>query len=237
MNQPYTSPARPSATGAAYDAGLRAYMLGIYRHMGLGLIITGLVAALVANTPALSALIFGTPLKWVAMLAPLAFVFFFTFRIDRMTDAGARTAFYSFAAVMGVSMASIFLVFTGASIAQAFFVAAVMFLGMSLWGYTTGRDLSGMGSFLMMGLIGIIVAGVVNIFLASSAFSLAISVVGVAIFVGLTAWDTQRIKSEYAVYGATQAAAKLQIMGALSLYLNFVNLFQMLLNLFGEREN
>ena len=237
MNQPYTSPVRSGATGAAYDAGLRTYMLGIYRHMGLGLIITGLVAALVANTPALSALIFGTPLKWVAMLAPLAFVFFFTFRIDRMTDAGARTAFYSFAGVMGVSMASIFLVFTGASIAQAFFVAAAMFLGMSLWGYTTGRDLSGMGSFLMMGLIGIIVAGVVNIFLASSAFSLAISVVGVAIFVGLTAWDTQRIKSEYAVYGATQAAGKLQIMGALSLYLNFVNLFQMLLNLFGEREN
>lgn len=235
MNQPFTSPARPRATGVAYDAGLRAYMLGIYRHMGFGLIITGIVAALVAGTPALTALIFGTPLKWVAMFAPLAFVFFFTFRIDRMTDAGARAAFYGFAAVMGVSMASIFLVFTGASIAQAFFVSAAMFLGMSLWGYTTGRDLSKMGSFLMMGLIGIIVASVVNLFLASSAFNLAISIVGVAIFVGLTAWDTQRMKSEYAVYGGTEAAAKLQVMGALSLYLNFVNLFQMLLNIFGER--
>ncbi|MDB5703693.1 MAG: inhibitor (BI)/YccA family protein [Sphingomonas bacterium] len=236
MNTPFSTPASGRATGAAFDAGLRAHMLGVYRNMGLGLIITGIVAALIGNTPALYQPIFGTPLKYVAIFAPLAFIFFFTFRIEKMTDAGARTAFYAFSAVMGVSLASIFVIFTGASIAQTFFIAASMFLGMSLWGYTTGRDLTKMGSFLMMGLIGIIVASVVNIFLGSPVIQLVVSIAGVAIFTGLTAWDTQRIKSEYAVYGGTEAAAKLQVMGALSLYLNFVNLFQLLLGLFGERE-
>jgi FtsH-binding integral membrane protein len=230
VNTPFSAPAQGRLAGAAFDAGLRAHMLGVYRNMGLGLIVTGIVAALIGNTPALYQPIFGTPLKYVAIFAPLAFVFFFTFRIDRMTDAGARTAFYAFAAVMGVSLASIFVIFTGASI------AASMFLGMSLWGYTTGRDLTKAGSFLTMGLIGIVVAGLVNIFLASPVLHLVISLVGVAIFTGLTAWDTQRIKSEYAVYGGTEAAAKLQVMGALSLYLNFVNIFQLLLTFFGERE-
>ena len=236
MNTPFSTPASSRATGAAFDAGLRAHMLGVYRNMGLGLIITGIVAALIGNTPALYQPIFGTPLKYVAIFAPLAFIFFFTFRIEKMTDAGARTAFYAFSAVMGVSLASIFVIFTGASIAQTFFIAASMFLGMSLWGYTTGRDLTKMGSFLMMGLIGIIVASVVNIFLGSPMIQMVVSIAGVAIFTGLTAWDTQRIKSDYAVYGGTEAAAKLQVMGALSLYLNFVNLFQLLLGLFGERE-
>lgn len=236
MNTQYSTPAQGRLAGAAFDAGLRAHMLGVYRNMGLGLIVTGIVAALIGNTPALYQPIFGTPLKYVAIFAPLAFVFFFTFRIDRMTDAGARTAFYAFAAVMGVSLASIFVIFTGASIAQTFFIAASMFLGMSLWGYTTGRDLTKAGSFLMMGLIGIVVAGLVNIFLASPVLHLVVSLVGVAIFTGLTAWDTQRIKSEYAVYGGTEAVAKLQVMGALSLYLNFVNIFQLLLTFFGERE-
>lgn len=236
MNTPFSSPAQGRLAGAAFDAGLRAHMLGVYRNMGLGLIVTGIVAALIGNTPALYQPIFGTPLKYVAIFAPLAFVFFFTFRIDRMTDAGARTAFYAFAAVMGVSLASIFVIFTGASIAQTFFIAASMFLGMSLWGYTTGRDLTKAGSFLMMGLVGIVVASVVNIFLGSPVLHLVISLAGVAIFTGLTAWDTQRIKSEYAVYGGTEAVAKLQVMGALSLYLNFVNLFQLLLTFFGDRE-
>ena len=222
---------------AKYDAGLRTHMLGVYRNMGLGLVITGLVAFAVASTPALAAAIFGTPLKWVAIFAPLAFIMFFTFRIEKMTDAGARTAFYAFSAVMGVSLASVFLVFTGASIAQAFFSAAGMFLAMSLWGYTTGRDLTKMGSFLMMGLIGIVIASVVNIFVGSSALQMAVSIIGVVVFTGLTAWDTQRIKSEYMAYAGTQAVAKLQVMGALSLYLNFVNLFQMLLTLFGQRED
>lgn len=174
-------------TVAARDEGLRSYMLGIYRNMGIGLALTGLVALGVASTPALVALIFGTPLKWVAMFAPLAFVMFFSFRIDRMTTSGARTAFFAFAAVMGVSMASIFLVFTGTSIAQAFFTAAALFAGMSLWGYTTGRDLTKMSTFLMVGLIGVIGASLVNLFIGSSVLQTVVSVAGVVVFTGLTA--------------------------------------------------
>jgi hypothetical protein len=234
----YSVPKYGREAEVAFDAGLRAHMLGVYRNMGLGLIITGLVAALIGTTPALYQPIFGTPLKWVAIFAPLAFVFFFTFRIEKMSEASARTAFYAFSAAMGVSMASIFLVFTGASIAQTFFITAVTFLAMSLWGYTTKADLTRMGSFLMMGLIGIMIAAVVNIFLQSSALGFVVSIIGVIVFTGLTAWDTQRIKSEYLYYGAHgEAAGKLQVMGALSLYLNFVNLFQMLLSLLGQRED
>ena len=229
---------RSAAAGsqARFDAGLRSYMLGIYRNMGIGLAITGLVAMGVASSPALVALIFGTPLKWVAMLAPLAFVFFFTFRIDRMTTATARTAFFTFAAVMGVSMAAIFLVFTNTSIAMAFFTASAMFAGLSLVGYTTNRDLTGMGNFLFIGLIAVIGASLVNLFIGSSMLQMVLSVVGVIVFAGLTAWDTQRLKSEYLAYGRSEAADKLAIMGALSLYLNLINMFQLLLNLMGERE-
>ncbi|RYY24711.1 MAG: Bax inhibitor-1/YccA family protein [Sphingomonadales bacterium] len=211
-------------------------MLGIYRNMGIGLAITGLVAMGVAGTPALVALIFGTPLKWVAMFAPLAFVFFFTFRIERMSTATARTAFFAFAAVMGVSMASIFLVFTNTSIAMAFFTASAMFAGLSLIGYTTNRDLSGMGTFLFVGLIAVIGASLVNLFIGSSVLQMVLSVVGVMVFAGLTAWDTQRLKSEYLAYGRSEAADKLAIMGALSLYLNLINMFQLLLGLMGEKE-
>ena len=228
-----------SAAAAAqvrYDEGLRRHMLGIYRNMGIGLAITGLVALLVASTPPLAALIFGTPLKWVAMLAPLAFIFFFTFRVERMTTAGARTAFFAFAGVMGVSMASIFFAFTGPSIALAFFTAAAMFAGLSLWGYTTRRDLTGMGTFLFVGLIAVIGMSLVNLFLGSGLLQIALSIVGVVVFAGLTAWDTQRLKSEYIVYAGSQAAEKLAIMGALSLYLNLINMFQLLLGLMGERE-
>ena len=227
---------RTGAAAARYDEGLRRHMLGIYRNMGIGLAVTGLVALLVASTPALVALIFGTPLRWVAMLAPLAFVLFMSFRIERMTTAGARTAFYAFAAVMGVSMASIFLVYTGPSIAMAFFAAAAMFLGLSLWGYTTNRDLTGLGSFLLVGLIAVIVASIVNLFLGSGLLQMALSAIGVVVFAGLTAWDTQRLKSEYAWYGRSEAADKLAIMGALSLYLNLINMFQLLLGLMGQRE-
>lgn len=229
---------RTAAAGAQarFDEGLRRHMLGIYRNMGIGLGITGLIALAVAATPALAALIFGTPLKWVAMLAPLAFIFFFTFRIDRMTTAGARTAFFAFAAVMGVSMASIFLVFTQTSIATAFFAAAAMFAGLSLWGYTTKRDLTGLGSFLFMGLIAVILVSLVNIFLGSSLLQIVVSIVGVGVFAGLTAWDTQRLKSEYFHYAGSQAGEKMAIMGALSLYLNLINMFQLLLGLIGERE-
>ncbi len=228
---------RTAADGVqARDEGLRRHMLGIYRNMGIGLAITGLVALAVASSPAAIALIFGTPLKWVAMLAPLAFIFFFQFRIERMSIAGARTAFFAFAAVMGVSMAAIFLVFTGTSIAMAFFTAAAMFAGLSLVGYTTRRDLTGLGSFLFIGLIAVILASIVNIFIGSSVLQMALSAIGVVVFAGLTAWDTQRLKSEYIAYGRSEAADKLAVMGALSLYLNLINMFQLLLGLMGQRE-
>jgi FtsH-binding integral membrane protein len=214
-------------------------MLGIYRNMGIGLALTGLVSMLVASSPAMVALIFGTPLKWVAMLAPLAFIFFFSFRIERMSTAGARTAFFAFAAVMGVSMASIFLVFTNTSIAMAFFTAAAMFAGLSLIGYTTNRDLTSMGNFMFMGLIAVIVASLVNLFIGSSVLQMVLSVVGVIVFAGLTAWDTQRLKNEY-IYGYASAggdvAERAAITGALSLYLNFINLFTLLLQLLGQRD-
>ncbi|MCR5870746.1 MULTISPECIES: Bax inhibitor-1/YccA family protein [unclassified Sphingomonas] len=211
-------------------------MLGIYNHMGLGLAITGLVALLVAATPALHGPIFGTPLKWLAIFAPLGFVLFLSFRIERMTTASARTAFYAFSAVMGISLASIFLVYTGTSIARTFFIAASMFLGMSLWGYTTKRDLTRWTVFLFMGLIGVVSASIVNLFLGSSTLQLVVSLVGVLVFTGLTAWDTQRAKSDYVAYAGTPHADKLAVMGALSLYLNLVNLFQLLLAFFGQRQ-
>ena len=225
----------PAGIAERYDAGLKRHMVGIYRTMALGLLVTGGVAWAVASTPALTAAIFGTPLKWVAMLAPLAFVMFFSFRVDRMTTGGARAAFYGFSALMGVSLASLFLVFTGISIAQTFLVAAIMFGTVSLWGYTTNRDLSGWGSFLMMGVIGVVVASLVNIFLGSSVLHLIISLVGVAVFTALTAWDTQRAKSEYLAYAGTEAAEKLQVMSALGLYLNLINLFQLLLTFTGQQ--
>jgi FtsH-binding integral membrane protein len=228
----------PSAVEVArFDAGLKRHMVGIYRTMALGLLVTAGVALGVASTPALVAAIFGTPLKWVAMLAPLAFVMFFSFRIERMTTAGARAAFYGFSALMGVSMASIFLVFTGISIAQTFLIAATMFGATSLWGYTTNRDLTNWGSFLMMGVIGIVVASLVNVFVGSGTLHWIISLIGVALFTGLTAWDTQRAKSEYVAYAGMQAAEKLQVMSALGLYLNLINLFQLLLTFTGQQRD
>lgn len=219
-----------------FDEGLRRHMLRVYNYMGLGLALTGAVAFLVASTPALYQPIFGTPLKWVAMFAPLAFVMLLSFRVERMSASAVQASFWAFAAVMGVSMASIFLVFTGTSIATTFLVTAIMFAAMSLWGYTTSRDLSGMGSFLFMGLIGVLVAALVNLFLQSSALQFVVSVVGVLVFTGLTAWDTQRLKSEYAAHHDYERSTKLAVFGALSLYLNFVNIFQLLLNFTGERE-
>jgi hypothetical protein len=215
------------------DEGLRSYLLQVYNYMGLGLAITGAVAFLVAATPALYVPIFGTPLKWVVMLAPLGFVFFLGAKIQTMSVSAAQITFWAFAAVMGLSMASIFLVFTGESIARVFFITAAMFGAMSLYGYTTKRDLSGWGSFLFMGLIGVIIALLVNIFLASAALQFAISVIGVLVFTGLTAYDTQRIKEMYYELDAADVATRKAIMGALSLYLNFINLFVMLLHLFG----
>jgi len=221
---------------AAYDEGLRKHMLRVYNFMMVGLAVTGLVAFLVASTPALYVPIFTTPLKWVVMLAPLAFILVLSWRFDRMSSSALQMTFWAFCAVMGLSMASIFLVFTGASVARVFFITAGMFAATSLWGYTTKTDLTKMGSFLMMGLIGIIIAGLVNIFIGSSALQFAISVIGVVIFTGLTAYDTQNIKESYAEHYGHEANTKLAVMGALSLYLNFINLFQMLLHLMGQRE-
>lgn len=223
-------------SAALFDEGLRKHMLRVYNYMGLGLVITGIVAFVVSQTPALYVPIFSTPLKWVVMLAPLAFVFFFSFRIHAMSAATAQMAFWAFAAVMGLSLSSVFLVFTGTSIARTFFITATMFGAMSLYGYTTKRDLSKFGSFLMMGLIGVVIASIVNIFLGSSALQFAISVIGVIVFVGLTAWDTQNIKEQYAENVDQESQQKLAVFGALSLYLNFVNLFQLLLALTGQRE-
>jgi len=222
--------------GAQFDLGLRQHMLRVYNYMGLGLVITGLVAMIVASTPALYVPIFGTPLKWVVMLAPLAFVFFFSFKLQTMSGSTAQTMFWAFCAVMGLSMASIFLVFTGTSIARTFFIAAGMFGATSLYGYTTKRDLSQFGSFLIMGLIGVVIASIVNIFLGSSMLQFVVSVVGILVFVGLTAWDTQSIKEQYAENYDAESKQKLAVFGALSLYLNFVNIFQLLLSLTGERE-
>jgi len=221
---------------AQFDAGLRRHMLSVYNYMAGGLVLTGLVAFLVANTPALYGPIFGSPLKWLVMLAPLGFVFFLSWRLDRISLATAQTLFWTFCGVMGLSMASIFLVFTGASIARVFFITAGMFAATSLYGYTTKADLSRFGTFLMMGLFGIVIAGLVNIFVGSSALQFAISVIGVLVFTGLTAYDTQTIKESYAENFGAEANGKLAVMGALSLYLNFINLFQMLLQLLGQRE-
>ena len=222
--------------GAVYDEGLRKHMLRVYNYMGLGLVVTGLVAFFVASTPALYVPIFSSPLKWVVMLAPLAFVMLCSFRMQTMSASGAQAMFWAFCAVMGLSLASVFLVFTSTSIARTFFIAATMFGATSLYGYTTRRDLTQFSSFLIMGLIGVVIASLVNLFLGSTALQFAISVIGIAVFVGLTAWDTQTIKEQYAENFDAESQQKLAVFGAFSLYLNFINIFQLLLNFTGERE-
>lgn len=230
-----------TAAGVEYDAGLRSYMLGIYNYMALALAVTGIAAlgtAYFAQTnPAVAQALYASPLRWVIMFAPLAFVMVLSFGIHKLSTPAAQAAFWAFAAVMGISISWIFMVFTGSSIVQTFFVTAAAFGGLSLYGYTTQRNLSGMGSFLIMGVIGLIIASIVNIFLASSAMSFAISVLGVLIFAGLTAYDTQRLKNEYdMVAGNAAVMARATIMGALSLYLNFINMFMFLLQFLGNRE-
>jgi FtsH-binding integral membrane protein len=243
-----TIAARPR-TAAVVDEGLRSYMLRVYNYMGIGLVVTGLVAYFtyslsfveqagrIVGVTDLGNLLYNTPLQWVIMLAPLAFVLVLSFGITKLSVATTQILFWAFAAVMGLSLSSIFAVYTGGSIAKVFFISAATFGAMSLYGYTTKRDLTQIGSFLFMGLIGIIIASVVNIFLASSALSFAISIVGVLVFVGLTAWDTQKIKESYDVGFGHEVLAKGAVMGALSLYLDFINLFLMLLRLFGNQRN
>ncbi len=228
---------RDAAEGVRYDEGLRAYMLSVYNYMAVGLGITGLVAFLVASSPALFNLIFGTPLQWVVMLAPLAMIFFIMPRLMNFSLQQAQVAFWVFAGLMGLSLASVFMVFTGESITRVFFITSSVFGAMSLYGYTTKRDLTGMGSFMVMGLIGVIVASLVNLFLHSSAMQFGISILSVIIFIGLTAYDTQRIKNVYyQVAGSGELASKVAIYGALSLYMDFINLFLQLLQLFGDRK-
>lgn len=224
-------------SAALFDEGLRKHMLRVYNYMGLGLVITGLVAFFVGSTPALYVPIFGSPLKWVVMFAPLAFVMFFSFKVNSISAGAAQTMFWAFCAVMGLSMASIFLVFTGASIARTFFISAAMFGVMSLYGYTTKTDLTKFGSFLIMGLIGVVIASIVNIFLGSSMLQFAVSIIGILVFLGLTAWDTQSIKEQYAENAGAEVNQKLAVMGALSLYLSFINIFQLLLSLTGQTED
>jgi uncharacterized protein len=241
---------------AEYDAGLRSYMLGIYNHMTLGVGITALFAlgigmlAFSADptgaagqlrngtyVTALGAMLYQSPLRWVLMLAPLAFVFFISFRFEKMSYTTLLGTFWAFAATMGVSMGWIFGQFTGASIVQTFLVTAIAFAGLSLFGYTTKKDLSGWGKFLIMGLIGLIVASLINIFMQSSAMQFAINVIGLLIFAGLTAWDTQRLRQDYDyIAGNAAALAKHSLMGALGLYMNFINMFQFLLAFMGDRE-
>jgi uncharacterized protein len=229
------------------DVGLRAYMLRVYNYMAAGLAITGVVAYLfyslaVVHTAAgvelteFGRLIFVSPLRWVILLAPLGVVFFLSARLQSMSLAGAQFTFWLYAALVGASLASIFLVYAHGSIAQVFFITAATFGGLSIYGYTTRSDLSGWGSFLIMGLIGIIIAGLVNLFLQSTGLQFAISVIGVLIFSGLTAYDTQQIKEVYFEGDSQLVAGQKAIMGALRLYLDFLNLFLMLLSLFGNRE-
>jgi FtsH-binding integral membrane protein len=218
------------------DVGLRDYMLRIYNYMASGLALTGIVAYVFAQS-GLYIAIARTPLIWLVMLAPLGLVMWLSYGINRMQASTAQALFWVYAALMGVSLASVFLVFTGESVARVFFITAGTFGAMSLYGYTTQRDLSQWGSFLFMGLIGIIIASLVNIFLASSALQFAISVIGVIVFVGLTAFDTQQIKEMYFENDDAQTAGKKAIMGALRLYLDFINLFMMLLQLFGSRRD
>lgn len=221
------------------DAGLRAHMNKVYGLMSVGMLITGAVAWAVGTNDALMASIFGTPLKWVVMFAPLVMVFAFGALINRLSVAAAQLLFYVYAAAMGLSISFIFAVYTGVSITQTFLVTAIAFASLSLYGYTTKKDLSGLGTFLIMGLVGLIVASIVNIFLASSALAFAVSVIGVLIFAGLTAYDTQNIKNTYlqhAMVGDQEWLGKAAIMGALQLYLDFLNLFMFLLQFMGNRE-
>ena len=237
--------AEAQKSAVVMDEGLRAYMLRVYNYMGSALLVTGIVALVTFKlaVDSLSPLIFSplgnsiynSGLAWVVMLAPLGVVFYMSFGMNKMGASKAQTVFWIFAALMGISLSSIFVVYTETSITRVFFITAGTFGAMSLYGYTTKRDLTKLGSFLMMGLIGIIIASLVNIFLKSSMMYFVISILGVLIFVGLTAYDTQKIKNMYAASDTGELMGKKAVMGALTLYLDFINLFIMLLRLFGQR--
>ncbi|WPZ36131.1 Bax inhibitor-1/YccA family protein [Thalassobaculum sp. OXR-137] len=243
MNYDRQTMSRSQADVAQYDVGLRQYMLGVYNHMVAALAFTGLIAfgttMLAVQDGYLTPLgetLYASPLRWVVMLAPIGMVFLISARVTSMSLSAARISFYVFAALMGLSLSSVFLVYTGESIARVFFITAAAFAGLSLYGYTTKKDLSGLGTFAIMGVFGVLIASIVNIFLASTALQFMISVGGVLVFSILTAYDTQRIKEMYNEIDASDVAGKKAIMGALTLYLDFINLFMFLLQLFGNRE-
>ena len=237
-----------SAKTAVWDAGLRAYMLKVYNYMATGVLLTGIISVISFKLSAdinasgqIIALtnygnaIFNSGLKWLVMLAPLAVIFYMSFGINKMSTSKAQTVFWIFTILMGLSLSWVLIVFTGVSVARVFFITSATFGAMSIYGYTTKRDLTKLGSFLMMGLIGIIIASLVNIFLKSTMMHFVISILGVLIFVGLTAYDTQKIKNMYSASATIEVSGKKAIMGALTLYLDFINLFIMLLRLFGQR--
>ena len=219
---------------AARDAGLRSYMLSVYNYMASGVLLTGIVAMLFASS-GFAAQVMATPLKWLIIFAPLAFVMVMSFGMNRLQTGTLQALFWAFAVAMGLSMSTIFLVYTGTSIAQTFFAVSAGFLGLSLFGYTTKKDLSGWGTFLIMGVVGLLVAMIINLFLQSSTMALLISGIGVLLFAGLTAYDTQKIKSMYAHVAGTDMMGKVVIMGALNLYLDFINMFTFLLSFMGDR--
>lgn len=222
------------ASGAVFDRGLRAYMLSVYNYMASGVLLTGVVALLFASSGLAAQVLTGPgPLKYVIMFSPLIFVMVLSFGINKLSTAAAQGLFWAYAAVMGLSLSSIFLVYTGTSIAQTFFATAAAFAALSLWGYTTKKDLSGFGTFLIMGVVGLLIASLLNLFLKSSAMNFAISAIGVLLFAGLTAYDTQKIKSIYAHVAGTDMMGKTVVMGALSLYLDFINMFMFLLRFMG----
>lgn len=233
-----TSFASSASRTKTYDSALRDYMVKVYNHMAMALGISGAVAFIVSNVPALMNLFFGTPLSWVVMLAPLGFVMFFSYKLNSISAATARSYLWIYSSLMGLSLSTLLVIYTGASVTRVFFITASVFGAMSLYGYTTKKDLTGIGSFLIMGLIGLVIASLVNIFLKSSALDFALSIIGTLIFIGLTAYDTQRIKQTYYQFsGNAEMTSKMAILGALNLYMDFINLFIMLLRFMGERRN
>jgi FtsH-binding integral membrane protein len=235
LDNRYMTQSQSAAAAADIDVGLRQYMLKVYNYMSVGLVVTGLIALLVSEHAEIFNAVTYSPLRWVVILAPLGFALLFGFRIQQMRAVTAEILYWAFAAIMGLSISYIFVLYSHASIARVFFITAGTFAGMSLYGYTTKRDLTSIGSFLVMGLWGLILAMVVNLFMQSAALYFTISVVGVVIFVGLTAWDTQKIKEMYSAGDAAEVATKKAIYGAFQLYLDFLNLFLMLLRLMGNR--
>jgi len=223
-----------ASRGEVFDAGLRRYMLSIYNYMASGILLSGLIALGFASSGMAEA-VFGTPLRWVIALAPLAFVMIMSFGTNRLSTSTMQALFWAFSAAMGLSLSSIFFVYTGPSIAATFFATAGAFAGLSLFGYTTQKSLSGMGTFLIMGLVGILIASVVNLFLQSPGLAWGISFLGVLIFAGLTAYDTQKLKEQYAYVAGTEFAGKAVVLGALTLYLDFINMFTFLLQFMGDR--